>query len=53
MSREFKVHRKFYEDGRQLYKKASIILEPGITVLIGCNGAGKQHFKLQYMMICV
>lgn len=41
MSREFKIHRKYYEDGRQLYKKASIILEPGITVLIGCNGAGK------------
>lgn len=36
----FKIPRKGYSD-RQLYKKSTIEINPGITVLIGCNGSGK------------
>lgn len=30
--------------GRKIYKKASCIIEPGISVLVGRNGAGKTTF---------
>lgn len=37
----FKISRKGYTDARQIYKKGTIDIKPGITVLIGCNGSGK------------
>ena len=37
----FKIPRKGYTETRQIYKKGTIDIQPGITVLIGCNGSGK------------
>lgn len=33
--------KNFYDDKRPLFAKGVITLNPGLTVLIGCNGAGK------------
>ena len=41
MSRCFKIEREYYEKGMLLYKKRHVTFEPGLTVLIGCNGCGK------------
>lgn len=41
MGREFKIDRDIYGEGIKMYKKATIEINPGITVLVGCNGAGK------------
>ena len=38
--RKFKFPRKYYDD-RYIYKKASIEINNGVSVLIGCNGSGK------------
>ena len=38
--REFKIIKDPNECGN-LYYKSSISFEPGVTVLIGCNGCGK------------
>lgn len=40
MSRTFKINKNPYDD-IAIYKKATITLEPGVTVLVGCNGSGK------------
>lgn len=37
--RTFKFDRDPY--GFVMYRKSSLALEPGVTILIGCNGAGK------------
>lgn len=37
----FKISRTPYEKKQKLYKKSSITLEEGVTVLVGCNGCGK------------
>lgn len=44
MSREFKISRNYYEKKVYIYKTESFIFEPGVTVLVGCNGAGKTTF---------
>lgn len=41
MSRKFTLMKDYYEEGKNLYKKESITINPGITVLVGCNGIGK------------
>ena len=41
MSRTFKLTRAPYEEKEYLYKRTNITLNPGITVLVGCNGCGK------------
>ena len=41
MSRKFKLQPEAYEEGTKLFDKQEITLEPGVTVLVGCNGAGK------------
>lgn len=48
MSRTFKINKKYY-DKELLYKKSEFTIEPGVTVLVGCNGSGKttmlRHIK--------
>lgn len=39
--RKFKLEREYYEEGKKIFKKDSIVIQPGVTVLVGCNGAGK------------
>ena len=42
MSRKFNIINKGYHDENEtLYKKKSIEIKPGVTVLAGCNGIGK------------
>lgn len=39
--RTFKVEKDYFEEGFNLFKKSNIKIEPGLTVLVGCNGTGK------------
>ena len=39
--RKFKLEKDYYEDGQNLYKKRTVTINPGITVLVGCNGIDK------------
>ena len=42
MSRIFRLCENWYEaDGDKIFKKKQIKIETGLTVLVGCNGAGK------------
>lgn len=41
MSRKFKITKRYYDDNYDLYKKRSITINDGVTVLVGCNGSGK------------
>ena len=42
MSRKINIINKgYYDENEVLYKKKSIEIKPGITVLAGCNGIGK------------
>ena len=41
MSRKFTLIKDYYEEGFNLYKKKTITIKPGVTVLVGCNGIGK------------
>ena len=41
MSRKFKLHKRYYGEDYDLYKKGTITINEGITVLVGCNGSGK------------
>ena len=41
MGRKIKLWKDPYDCGFDLYKKRTIELKPGITVLVGCNGIGK------------
>ena len=41
MSRKFKVEKRYYDEEYDLYKKRSITINEGVTVLVGCNGSGK------------
>ena len=47
MSRKFVLIRDYYEEGVYLYKKKTVTLNPGVTVLVGCNGIGKTTFLHQ------
>lgn len=40
MSREFRYPRHYYTD-RQIYKRGTITINNGITILVECNGSGK------------
>lgn len=46
---KFKITRDPYEEKVYIYSRASVEINPGITVLVGCNGAGKstliRHIK--------
>lgn len=41
MSRKFTLEKDYYDNGYDLYKKKTIEIKPGVTVLTGCNGIGK------------
>lgn len=41
MSRKFKIWDDPYDNGWKMYKKRTIEIKPGVTVLVGCNGIGK------------
>lgn len=41
MSRKFQLERDYYAEGFNLYKKKTVEIKPGVTVLVGCNGIGK------------
>ena len=41
MSRKFTLIKDYYDEGFNLYKKKTITIKPGVTVLVGCNGIGK------------
>ena len=47
MSRDFKLKRNYYGDEFRLYRRANITLNPGLTVLVGCNGIGKSTLLYQ------
>lgn len=48
----FKVNRDYYLIGEFLYTKNYVNLEPGLTVLVGCNGSGKSTFLDQIRNYC-
>lgn len=37
----FKLPRDPYNEGEYLRKKESFVIDPGLTILVGCNGSGK------------
>lgn len=41
---KLKLPKDYYGLGYSLYKKHTVDLSPGLTVLVGCNGAGKTTF---------
>ena len=47
MIRKFELERDYYDEGFNLYKKKTITIKPGVTVLVGCNGIGKSTLLSQ------
>ena len=47
MSRRFKLSNEWYGDDSFKMFKEIVTLKPGLTVLVGCNGAGKTTFLKQ------
>ena len=41
MSRKFVLEGDYYGEAINLYKRKKVIINPGVTVLVGCNGIGK------------
>lgn len=41
MGRKFKINKNYYSDDYDLYKKRTITINEGVTILVGCNGSGK------------
>ena len=41
MSRDFKLQKYIHEENLILWKKRTITINDGVTVLVGCNGIGK------------
>lgn len=41
MSRRFKLLNSCYEEDGKIFNKTFVTIKPGVTVLVGCNGAGK------------
>lgn len=44
MGRTFTLKRDYYEDKIYIYKQKNMTINPGVTVLVGCNGCGKTTF---------
>ena len=47
MSRKFTLERDYYDEGFNLYKKKTVTIKSGVTVLVGCNGIGKSTLLRQ------
>lgn len=47
MSRKFKIDRDYHGLGFNIYKKCTFTFNPGVTVLVGCNGIGKTTLLIQ------
>lgn len=47
MGRKICLEKDYYEEGVNLYKRKTITINPGVTVLVGCNGIGKTTFLYQ------
>lgn len=47
MSRKFQLIKDYYDEGFDLYKKKTIEIKSGVTVLVGCNGIGKSTLLRQ------
>lgn len=47
MSRKIKLWKDPYDCGVDLYKKKTVTINSGVTVLVGCNGIGKTTFLHQ------
>lgn len=47
MSRKFTLVKDYYGLGFDIYKKKTIAINSGVTVLVGCNGIGKTTFLKQ------
>lgn len=47
MSRKFVLEKDYYGEGINLYKKKTVTINSGVTVLVGCNGIGKTTFLHQ------
>lgn len=41
MSRSFKVAKDYYDADAKIFNKGTVTIEPGVTILVGCNGTGK------------
>ena len=41
MEHNFKISKDWYGDGNNIYKRASVTIKDGLTILCGCNGCGK------------
>ena len=41
MSRYFNLYNDWYGDDYEIFKNYQIKIDTGLTVLVGCNGAGK------------
>lgn len=39
--RKFKVAKNYYDTAKDLFLESAVQFQPGVTVLIGCNGCGK------------
>lgn len=51
MSIDIKIEQDPYGEGK-IYKKRKVTLEPGVTVLVGCNGCGKTTFMKIVKEVC-
>ena len=47
MSRTFDIVRDYYVEKYYIFKKKTCVFEPGVTVLVGCNGSGKSSLLEQ------
>lgn len=47
MSRKLTLIKDYYDEGFNLYKNETITINPGVTVLVGCNGIGKTTLLYQ------
>lgn len=45
--RTFKIEKDWNGIGCNIYQKATITIQPGITILVGCNGIGKTTLMKQ------
>ena len=44
MSRTFRIPKCPYDLKERIYLKSDVTVDPGLTVLVGCNGSGKTTF---------